>query len=99
MPRCLSRRDRPSPLCCIGPITAAKCIALIQARGMPIDMTLWPLVLENKGAVIGELLQRFDPSHGSDNPIYTPKGEWSYERFEQWLARKGVAAWPRLDSG
>src|SRR5262249_11018856 len=28
-----------------------------------------------------------------------PEGEWSYERFEQWLIRTGVAAWPRLDSG
>jgi DNA polymerase-1 len=78
---------------------SAKCIALIQARGMPIDMTLWNLVQENKGAVIGELLRRFDPSHDSDDPIYTPEGEWSYQRFEQWLVRTGVAPWPRLDSG
>src|SRR5262249_43494818 len=78
---------------------SAKCIALTEARGIPIDMTLWDLVQENKGAVIGELLRRFDPSHGSDDPIYTPEGEWSYERFEQWLIRTGVAAWPRLDSG
>ena len=78
---------------------SAKCIALIQARGIPIDMALWDLVQENKGAVIGELLRRFDPSHGSDDPIYTPEGEWSYERFEQWLIRTGIAAWPRLDSG
>jgi hypothetical protein len=66
---------------------------------MPIDMTLWNLVQENKGAVIGELLRRFDPSHDSDNSIYTPEGEWSYQRFEQWLVRTGIAAWPRLDSG
>jgi DNA polymerase I len=78
---------------------SAKCIALIQARGMPIDMTLWNSVQENKNAVIGELLRRFDPSYGSDNPIYTPEGEWSYERFEQFLVRKGVVAWPRLQSG
>jgi DNA polymerase family A len=78
---------------------SAKCIALIQARGMPIDMTLWNLVQENKGAVIGELLRRFDPSHDSDDSIYTPEGEWSYQRFEQWLVRTGIAAWPRLDSG
>jgi DNA polymerase-1 len=78
---------------------SAKCIALIQARGMPIDMDLWNLVQENKAAVIGELLRRFDPSHGSDNPIYTPEGEWSYQRFEQWLVQAGVPAWPRLDSG
>jgi hypothetical protein len=78
---------------------SAKCIALIQARGMPIDMTLWNLVQENKAVVIGDLLRRFDPSHGAENPIYTPEGEWSYQRFEQWLVHTGVAAWPRLDSG
>jgi hypothetical protein len=43
---------------------SAKCIALIQGRGMPIDMKTWNLVQENKAAVIGELLRRFDPSHG-----------------------------------
>ena len=78
---------------------SAKAVAHIQARGMPIDMPLWNLVQENKAAVIGELLRQFDPSHGSDNPIYTPEGEWSYARFESWLARAGVAAWPRLESG
>ena len=78
---------------------SAKCIALIQARGMPIDMHLWNLVQENKAAVVSELLRRFDPDYGSENPIYTPEGEWSYDRFEQWLVRAGVVAWPRLDSG
>ena len=78
---------------------SAKAIAVIQARGMPIDMALWNLVQENKVAVIGELLRQFDPSYGSEQPIYTPDGEWSYQRFEQWLVRTGVAAWPRLDSG
>jgi DNA polymerase family A len=66
---------------------------------MPIDMPLWNKVQENKAAVVRYLLQRFDPSHGSDDPIYTPEGEWSYARFEQWLAGTGVTAWPRLDSG
>jgi hypothetical protein len=78
---------------------SAKAVALIQARGMPIDVELWNLVQENKAAVIGELLRQFDPSHGDDDPIYTPDGAWSYARFEQWLARSGVTAWPRLDSG
>ena len=54
---------------------------------------------ENKPAVIGELLRQFDPSYGSDDPIYTPDGEWSYARFEHWLVGAGVAAWPRLESG
>jgi hypothetical protein len=78
---------------------SAKCIALIQARGMPIDTRLWSLVQENKPAVISELCRRFDPSHNDDEPIYDVEGSWSYQRFEQWLARAGVAAWPRLSSG
>jgi hypothetical protein len=78
---------------------SAKAVAQIQARGMPIDVSLWNLVQENKMAVVRRLLQRFDPSYGSDNPIYTPDGEWSYDRFEQWLASAGVTAWPRLESG
>jgi DNA polymerase I len=79
---------------------SAKAIALIQARGMPIDMALWNLVQENKGAVVGHLLQQFDPSYDdADDAIYTPVGEWSYERFARWLARAGIPAWPRLHSG
>jgi DNA polymerase I len=78
---------------------SANTTARIQARGMPIDMALWNLVQENKAAVIGALLQQFDPSYGDDDPIYTPDGVWSYARFEQYLLRKGVLAWPRLDSG
>jgi hypothetical protein len=57
------------------------------------------LVQESKFAVIGELLRQFDPSYGSDDPIYTPDGKWSYERFERWLMSIGVTAWPRLASG
>jgi DNA polymerase-1 len=78
---------------------SAKSVALIQARGMPIDVPLWNLVRENKKAVIGELLRQFDPSYGSEDPIYTPDGEWSYARFERWLVNSGVPYWPRLDSG
>jgi DNA polymerase I len=78
---------------------SAKSVALIQARGMPIDMVLWNLVQENRAAVIRYLVREFDPSHGSDNPIYTLDGEWSYERFERWLVSVGIAAWPRLPSG
>jgi hypothetical protein len=78
---------------------SAKVVALIQAKGIPIDVKLWNLVQENKAAVIGELLRQFDPSFGSDDPIYTPQGEWSYERFERWLTRTGITVWPRLESG
>jgi DNA polymerase I len=78
---------------------SAKVIALVQMRGMPIDMDLWHLVQQHKAAVIGKLLRQLDPSHGDDDPIYTPDGQWSYGRFERWLGRTGVAAWPRLESG
>jgi hypothetical protein len=78
---------------------SAKAVALIQARGMPIDVALWNLVQENKAAVIGELLRQFDPSHNDDDPIYTPEGGWSYARFEAWLVRSGATGWPRLASG
>ena len=78
---------------------SAKTVARIQAHGMPIDMALWNLVQENKAAVIGALIARFDPSQGSEYPIYSPDGEWSGWRFEQWLVAAGITAWPRLDSG
>jgi DNA polymerase-1 len=78
---------------------SAKAVARIQARGMPIDVRLWNLVQENKTAIIHNLLQRFDPSQGSVAPIFTPEGEWSYDRFEQYLVRAGITAWPRLESG
>ena len=78
---------------------SAKTVAQIQARGMPWDVPLWNLVQENKPAVINDLLRRFDPSYSEDETIYSPEGEWSYARFERWLARHNVYAWPRLDSG
>ena len=62
---------------------------------MPIDMELWNLMQENKTAVIGALIARFDPSHGGENPIYSPDGEWSTGRFERWLASAGITEWPR----
>jgi DNA polymerase-1 len=78
---------------------SAKVISLIQARGIPIDTFLWNLVQENKAAVIRALVQQFDPSQGSEAPIFSLEGEWSYARFERWLMLMGVVAWPRLDSG
>lgn len=78
---------------------SAKATAQVQARGMPIDMILWNLVQENKASVIEALLRHFDPSYGDDDPIYTIDGHWSDARFTQFLVRRGIAAWPRLDSG
>jgi hypothetical protein len=78
---------------------SAKAIALIQSKGIPIDVVAWDLVQENKAAVIGELLRQFDPSYHDDEPIYTREGEWSYKRLERWLIRNNVHAWPRTETG
>ena len=78
---------------------AAKDVAQIQARGMPIDIDLWWLVQEHKATVVGALIQRFDPSYGSEFPIYSPDGEWSTKAFEWWLISVGVTEWPRLETG
>ncbi len=77
---------------------SAKVIAQVQARGMPIDTRLWSLIQEHKQGVIGQLLRRFDPSYGDDDPIYTPEGTWSSERFARWLQRRGIP-WPCKFSG
>ena len=70
-----------------------------SGTGMPIDMPLWNLVQENKSAVVAALIVRFDPSQGSEDPIYSPDGEWSSWRFEHWLISVGITEWPRLESG
>ena len=44
-------------------------------------------------------MRDFDPSQGCEYPIYSPEGEFSSWRFEQWLISVGITAWPRLDSG
>ncbi|MBR0695219.1 DNA polymerase [Bradyrhizobium lablabi] len=78
---------------------SAKTIARIQAKGMPIDMTTWNLVQENKARVVAALIARFDPSQGSEDPIYSSEGEFSSWQFERWLVYAAVTYWPRLESG
>jgi DNA polymerase I len=77
---------------------SAKAVALIQARGMNIDVPLWNLAQENKQTVVRYLLERFDPSHNTAEPIYNAEGEASYARTERWLEAEGID-WPRHDSG
>jgi DNA polymerase-1 len=78
---------------------STKSVARIQARGMPIDMAPWNCVQENKPKIITALIRGFDPSQGSECAIYSPDGEWSYERFARWLVAAGISEWPRLKSG
>src|SRR5262249_33258739 len=78
---------------------SAKAVALIQAKGIPIDVYRWNLILENRSAIIDALRRRFDPSYNDDDPIFDAEGGFSYARFEAWLVRSGIPFWPRLDSG
>jgi hypothetical protein len=79
-------------------VYSSKTVALIQARGMPIDMQMWNLVQEYQNKVIAALVARFDPSQGDEYPIYID-GEFSSWRFERWLISVGIKYWPRLQSG
>jgi hypothetical protein len=78
---------------------SAKAVALIQAKGIPIDMYIWDLIQEYKYVIIDALRRRFDPSYNDDDPIFDVEGGFSYTRFEAWLIRSGIPFWPRLDSG
>jgi hypothetical protein len=78
---------------------AAKVVTEVQARGMPMDMPPWNLVQENKPAIVQELLRRFDPSQGTNYPIFTPEGNFGHNQFAQWLLSQGVFAWPRTETG
>jgi DNA polymerase family A len=78
---------------------SAKAIALIQARGIPIDVQLWNLVQENKAAVIEALRRQLDPSYGTEFTIYSPELVFQNERFRQFLGSIGVTQWPHLEDG
>jgi hypothetical protein len=73
--------------------------AVMERRGVPIDMEIFPR-LQDKHAwatIRDAMVPAIDAEYG----VYVKKnGEWSfsYERFEAYLARNGIA-WPRLDSG
>jgi hypothetical protein len=82
---------------------SAKCCALIQARGMLIDMPMWNEVQEQSFAVTSALVRKFDPSQGiTESPVYVREGDhfrFSQRNFERFLPHLGIYAWPRLDSG
>ena len=78
---------------------SSKAVALVQAKGMPIDVSLWNLLLENRQAVIDALRQQYDPSYRDADPIWTAEGKFSEARFERWALSVGVPWWPRHESG
>jgi hypothetical protein len=78
---------------------SAKCIAQIQAKGMPIDMMMWRAIQENKVKVIDALRREYDPSYYDDDPIYDREGKFEDERFARWLIRRGILRWPRTPTG
>jgi hypothetical protein len=78
---------------------SAKAVARIQARGIPIDTHLWQRVQENRDEIIAALIREFDPTQGTDDPIYTADGSLSIAAFERNLPRLNIHSWPRLPSG
>ena len=78
---------------------SSKAAALIQARGMPIDLPLYNAMRDNRLAVIDALRRQYDPSYHDADPIWTAEGKWSDARFERWLIRAVIPYWPRLESG
>jgi hypothetical protein len=42
---------------------------------MYVDTPLWQLAQECKSAIVRRLIERVDPSHGTEEPIYTEEGE------------------------
>ena len=85
--------------CCIGPSIRQRPSRKCKAKGMPIDTRLWNAVQENKGrrdrGAVAEIRSEFRHRR----PIFSPDGHWEDFRFEQYLRRAGVPAWPRLPSG
>jgi DNA polymerase I len=78
---------------------SSKAVALIQAKGMPIDVPLYTDMLDNRLVVIDALRRQYDPSYRDADPIWSAEGKWSDVRFERWLIRSGIPWWPRLESG
>lgn len=78
---------------------SSKAVALIQARGIPIDVPLYNAMRDNRLAVIDALRRQYDPSYHDADPIWTAEGKWSDARFERWLVCAGVPYWPRLERG
>ncbi len=79
---------------------SAKAIALIQARGIPIDMPLWNLVQENKARRDRRAAApiRSEPWRATIRST-RPRANGATRASRRWLMRAGVTAWPRLDSG
>jgi hypothetical protein len=78
---------------------SAKCVALIQARGMPVDMRIWNAIQENRRKIIDALRRRFDPSYRDDEPIFDADGSMTYERLAKYLISRNITEWPRTASG
>ena len=74
--------------------------ALMEHCGVPIDMTVFPQLADQKTwrAVRDAMVPAIDAQYG----VYVRNqiGDWSFnfERFAAYLARQGIV-WPRLESG
>ena len=71
------RADRSRSSSCAGANTAPRPSPGFRRAACRSTCRCGILVQENKAAVIGALIARFDPSQGSEDPIYSPEGEFS----------------------
>src|SRR5262249_16780769 len=78
------------------------CLALIDHRGPPIDMSIFPQLADARawGAMRDEMVPAVDAQYG----VYerNSSGEWSFnhERFGVYLKREGLLeGWPRTETG
>jgi DNA polymerase-1 len=75
--------------------------ALMEHRGVPIDMEVFPLLADKTiwSAVRDDMVPMIDAQYG----VYTRNaaGDWAFnaERFVSYLEREGITGWPLHESG
>jgi hypothetical protein len=75
--------------------------AVMEHHGVPIDMEIFSRLQDKRtwAAVRDAMVPIIDAQYGVY--IKGKNGDWSFnsERFEDYLRRRGIIGWPRLDSG
>jgi hypothetical protein len=75
-------------------------LAAMEHHGVPVDLEIFRRLADNKtwAALRDAMVPVVDAQYGAY--VKNKAGEWTFsqERFEAYLARRGIA-WPRLESG
>ena len=86
LPQLCARRSRSAS--CTGATTAPRPSPGFRRAACRSTCRCGIWCRRTRRAVIGALIARFDPSQGSEYPIYSPDGEWSSWRFAHWLVER-----------